>query len=192
MQENRENRILVLGAGMVAGPLIRYLQDHRYGLTVTSLVLEDAVKLVGDDPSSKAMTLDLADEKTLSGLVAGAMSMAAGEYVSVSSQADTEKADLERERQALEDDISEFDLYPVAAIAVTYWLSMGFMGGAFEGLWRDVLVPLIARGPGINPASTPEGFVANISREHTVVVYGDHVEDFKLLACLLGLAASVY
>ena len=35
------------------------------------------------------------------GLVAGAMSMAAGEYVSVSSQADTEKADLDRERQEL-------------------------------------------------------------------------------------------
>ena len=37
-------------------------------------------------------------------LVAGALSMAAGEYVSVSSQSDTEKADLELERQALEDD----------------------------------------------------------------------------------------
>ncbi|NHA15409.1 VIT family protein [Thioalkalivibrio sp. XN279] len=34
----------------------------------------------------------------VAGLVAGAMSMAAGEYVSVSSQADTERADLERER----------------------------------------------------------------------------------------------
>jgi VIT1/CCC1 family predicted Fe2+/Mn2+ transporter len=40
----------------------------------------------------------------LAGLVAGAMSMAAGEYVSVSSQADTEKADLERERNELETD----------------------------------------------------------------------------------------
>lgn len=38
----------------------------------------------------------------VAGLVAGAMSMAAGEYVSVSSQADTEKADLARERQELE------------------------------------------------------------------------------------------
>ena len=38
----------------------------------------------------------------VAGLVAGAMSMAAGEYVSVSSQADTEKADLVRERQELE------------------------------------------------------------------------------------------
>ena len=40
----------------------------------------------------------------LAGLVAGAMSMAAGEYVSVYSQADTEKADLEREKRELEVD----------------------------------------------------------------------------------------
>ena len=39
------------------------------------------------------------------GLVAGAMSMAAGEYVSVSSQADTERADLTRERRELETDL---------------------------------------------------------------------------------------
>lgn len=38
----------------------------------------------------------------IAGLVAGAMSMAAGEYVSVSSQSDTERADLERERKELE------------------------------------------------------------------------------------------
>ena len=37
----------------------------------------------------------------VAGLVAGAMSMAAGEYVSVSSQADTEQADIARERQEL-------------------------------------------------------------------------------------------
>lgn len=37
----------------------------------------------------------------VAGLVAGAMSMAAGEYVSVSSQSDTEKADLDRERKEL-------------------------------------------------------------------------------------------
>ena len=37
----------------------------------------------------------------VAGLVAGAMSMAAGEYVSVSSQADTESADLARERREL-------------------------------------------------------------------------------------------
>src|SRR5687768_14661255 len=40
----------------------------------------------------------------IAGLVAGAMSMAAGEYVSVSSQADTERADLDRERKELATD----------------------------------------------------------------------------------------
>ena len=38
---------------------------------------------------------------TLAGLVAGALSMAAGEYVSVSSQTDVEKADIAREKQEL-------------------------------------------------------------------------------------------
>jgi vacuolar iron transporter family protein len=37
----------------------------------------------------------------MAGLVAGAMSMAAGEYVSVSSQSDSERADLARERREL-------------------------------------------------------------------------------------------
>lgn len=40
---------------------------------------------------------------TIAGIVAGALSMAAGEYVSVSSQTDTEKADIEREKQELEE-----------------------------------------------------------------------------------------
>lgn len=51
------------------------------------------------------------------GLVAGAMSMAAGEYVSVSSQADTERADLARERQELADD-PEFETAELAQIYV--------------------------------------------------------------------------
>jgi VIT1/CCC1 family predicted Fe2+/Mn2+ transporter len=49
------------------------------------------------------------------GLVAGAMSMAAGEYVSVSSQADTEAADLARERAELASD-PEFEHRELAAI----------------------------------------------------------------------------
>lgn len=48
-------------------------------------------------------------------LVAGAMSMAAGEYISVSSQADTEKADLAKEAQALKD-TPEAELYELAEI----------------------------------------------------------------------------
>ena len=42
----------------------------------------------------------------IAGLVAGAMSMAAGEYVSVSSQSDTENADLDRERKELATDLA--------------------------------------------------------------------------------------
>ena len=46
----------------------------------------------------------------VAGLVAGAMSMAAGEYVSVSSQSDTEQADLAREREELSaNPVSELD-----------------------------------------------------------------------------------
>jgi VIT1/CCC1 family predicted Fe2+/Mn2+ transporter len=51
----------------------------------------------------------------MAGLVAGAMSMAAGEYVSVSSQSDTENADLEREKKELRED-PEFELVELASI----------------------------------------------------------------------------
>ena len=51
----------------------------------------------------------------VAGLVAGAMSMAAGEYVSVSSQSDTENADLALEKQSLEKDI-EFEKDELAKI----------------------------------------------------------------------------
>ena len=51
------------------------------------------------------------------GLVAGAMSMAAGEYVSVSSQADTERADLKREEKELASD-PDAELAELAAIYV--------------------------------------------------------------------------
>ena len=49
----------------------------------------------------------------VAGLVAGAMSMAAGEYVSVSSQSDTEQADLARERKELSEN-AEFELDELA------------------------------------------------------------------------------
>ncbi len=58
----------------------------------------------------------------IAGLVAGAMSMAAGEYVSVSSQADTEKADLERERGELAVDV-ESERKELAAIYVNRGLN---------------------------------------------------------------------
>src|SRR5207344_1747152 len=53
----------------------------------------------------------------IAGLVAGAMSMAAGEYVSVSSQSDTEQADLARERKELSENV-EFEQEELADIYV--------------------------------------------------------------------------
>jgi VIT1/CCC1 family predicted Fe2+/Mn2+ transporter len=53
----------------------------------------------------------------MAALIAGAMSMAAGEYVSVSSQSDTEKADLDRERRELHED-PEFELNELAQVYV--------------------------------------------------------------------------
>jgi VIT1/CCC1 family predicted Fe2+/Mn2+ transporter len=63
------------------------------GLISTSSLV---VGVAAASPSEHAVLL-----AAVAGLVAGALSMAAGEYVSVSSQADTEEADLVIERQAL-------------------------------------------------------------------------------------------
>lgn len=52
---------------------------------------------------------------TVAGLVAGALSMAAGEYVSVSSQTDVEKSDIEREKRELEE-MPELELQILAQI----------------------------------------------------------------------------
>lgn len=69
----------------------------------------------------------------IAGLAAGAMSMAAGEYVSVSSQADTEKADLERERGELKSD-EPFERNELAAIYVGRGLDSALAGQVAEQL----------------------------------------------------------
>ena len=72
----------------------------------------------------------------VAGLVAGAMSMAAGEYVSVSSQADTESADLNRERAELSAN-PEWERGELTAIYVKRGLD--------EALARQVAEQLMAR-----------------------------------------------
>ena len=72
----------------------------------------------------------------VAGLVAGAMSMAAGEYVSVSSQSDTEKADLARETAELADD-PEAEVNELAAIYAAR--------GVEPALSRQVALQLMAR-----------------------------------------------
>lgn len=59
---------------------------------------------------------------TIAGLVAGALSMAAGEYVSVSSQTDVEKADIKREKEELAD-MPEIELQRLKEIYVNRGLS---------------------------------------------------------------------
>ena len=74
----------------------------------------------------------------VAGLVAGAMSMAAGEYVSVSSQFDTEQADLTRERKELSEN-PEFELDELAEIYVKR--------GVDQELARQVAQQLMAKDP---------------------------------------------
>ena len=63
-------------------------------VSISSLI----VGVAAADPSARAVII-----AGVAGLTAGALSMAAGEYVSVSSQADIERADITREKQALLD-----------------------------------------------------------------------------------------
>ena len=72
----------------------------------------------------------------VAGLVAGAMSMAAGEYVSVSSQSDTEHADLAREKRELADD-PVFEREELAQVYVAR--------GVEEGLAREVAEQLMVK-----------------------------------------------
>ncbi len=74
----------------------------------------------------------------MAGLVAGALSMAAGEYVSVSSQADTEKADTERERAEIAADPAE----ELRALAGIYERR-----GLTPALAREVATALHAKDP---------------------------------------------
>ena len=63
-------------------------------ISISSLAIGVATASTSRDPVLLA---------TIAGLVAGALSMAAGEYVSVSSQTDIEKADIAREKEELEE-----------------------------------------------------------------------------------------
>ena len=75
----------------------------------------------------------------IAGLVAGAMSMAAGEYVSVSSQSDTETADLARERRELAND-PESEKTELAKIYVSRGVEPGLASQIAEQLMaKDAL-----------------------------------------------------
>jgi hypothetical protein len=103
-------------------PSPEHHRSHRAGwlraavLGANDGVVSIAGLVVGVAASGAPATVVLASG--VAGTVAGAFSMAAGEYVSVQSQADTEAADLVQERRELQDD-PEDELEGLAGITAT-------------------------------------------------------------------------
>lgn len=109
---------------------------------------------------------------TVAGLVAGALSMAAGEYVSVSSQTDTEKADIEREIKELEE-MPEEELKILAQIYEKRGLKPETaMQVAIEFTENDALSAHIRDELGINEISQANPIQAAISSGAAFTVGG--------------------
>ena len=105
----------------------------------------------------------------IAGLIAGAMSMAAGEYVSVSSQSDTEKADLEIERQSLELNY-EFETNELAKIYETRGLSPELAQQVAEELMKHDALAAHARDEiGITEGGKAKPIQAALSSATTFV-----------------------
>jgi saccharopine dehydrogenase-like NADP-dependent oxidoreductase len=65
------NRLLILGAGLVAGPLVRYLLNvEGFRVTVASRTVEKARRLIGGASNGAALSLDVEDEGALGALIA--------------------------------------------------------------------------------------------------------------------------
>jgi vacuolar iron transporter family protein len=106
----------------------------------------------------------------VAGLVAGAMSMAAGEYVSVSSQADTEKADMERERNELATE-SKFEHDELAAIYVRRGLDVALANQVAQQLMaHDALAAHSRDELGISDTSTARPVQAAFASAGTFAV----------------------
>jgi vacuolar iron transporter family protein len=106
----------------------------------------------------------------VAGLVAGAMSMAAGEYVSVSSQADTEKSDLKREQEELELD-REFEEKELVEIYVKRGLQpMLAQQVASELMAHDALSAHARDELGLSEIHTARPFQAALASAATFAV----------------------
>lgn len=109
---------------------------------------------------------------TVAGLVAGALSMAAGEYVSVSSQTDTERADIEREKKELAENPNE-ELQILAQIYERRGLKKETaMQVALELTEKDVLAAHIRDELGINEISQAKPIQAALASGASFTVGG--------------------
>lgn len=103
-------------------------------------------------------------------LVAGAMSMAAGEYVSVSSQADTEKADLRREQHELTHN-HEYELQELASIYRARGLQADLALEVAEQLMAHDALAAHARDElGLSEEMAAKPFVAALSSAASFIV----------------------
>ena len=127
----------------------------------------------------------------IAGLVAGAMSMAAGEYVSVSSQADTEEADLRRERKELESN-DQLERAELAAIYVSRGLDPDLARQVADQLMMHDALGAHARDElGISEMQRARPMLAAVASAGTFAVGGALPLLVALLAPANALAAYV-
>ena len=129
---------------------------------------------------------------TVAGLVAGALSMAAGEYVSVSSQTDTEKADIEREIKELKQ-MPDIELNILAQIYEKRGLKKETaMQVAIEMTEKDALATHIREELGINDISQAKPIQAAIASGASFTVGGVLPLLVILFAPMKGLEYWLY
>ena len=58
-------KVLVLGAGMVARPLVRYLLDRDFAITQGDIAVENAAAMIDGHPNGTAITLDISNDDEL-------------------------------------------------------------------------------------------------------------------------------
>lgn len=123
----------------------------------------------------------------VAGLVAGAMSMAAGEYVSVSSQSDTERADLDRERRELDQDW-DYEQEELAAIYVARGLDSNLASEVASQLMaRDALGAHARDELGISETTTARPLQAAFASAATFAVGAA----LPLLSALVSPVSSI-
>ena len=129
---------------------------------------------------------------TLAGLIAGALSMAAGEYVSVSSQTDIEQADIEREKKELAE-MPEVELELLAAIYAKRGLKKQTAKTVAEELTEhDALAAHVRDELGLNEISKAKPIQAAISSCLAFISGGALPLVVVLFLPLLHLKYSLY
>ncbi|MDF2156345.1 VIT family protein [Algoriphagus sp. CAU 1675] len=129
---------------------------------------------------------------TLAGLVAGALSMAAGEYVSVSSQTDVESADIEREKQELID-MPELELQRLTEIYEQRGLKKETaLLVAKELTEKDALAAHVRDELGINEISQAKPIEAALASGASFTAGGILPFLVTLLLPLKGMEYSLY